>query len=62
MNSDLQAVAKVPICGAVFSTYGGGEPIDKTGCVFPNGHDGPHQFIDARNGKKEQWEIDWDCP
>jgi hypothetical protein len=47
-------------CGILFSNDLGGVPDDVTGCRLPHGHDGPHEFTDAR-GKVWQWETDWSC-
>ncbi len=47
-------------CGILFSNDMGGVPDDATGCQLVSGHDGPHEFSDAK-GKVWQWETDWAC-
>lgn len=33
---------------------------DHDGCILPEGHDGPHEFI-ARDGSHWLWETDLEC-
>lgn len=49
-----------PVCG-VLHGEGMVQAVDTEGCVLPDGHDGPHEFVDARNGARWQWETNWDC-
>lgn len=33
---------------------------DTTGCTLPEGHDGPHEYVD-QHGKRWLWETDLTC-
>jgi len=35
-------------------------PYDHAGCLLPEGHSGPHEFVDS-DGVRWQWETDWEC-
>lgn len=35
-------------------------PTDKNGCILPEGHTGPHEFIDDK-GVHWLWETDLEC-
>lgn len=35
-------------------------PTDMHGCILPNGHGGPHEFVDP-HGKHWLWETDLEC-
>lgn len=35
-------------------------PEDADGCILPEGHAGPHEFID-QNGAHWLWETDFQC-
>jgi hypothetical protein len=39
-------------CGAI-------GPRDEHGCILPDGHDGPHEFVDG--GNHWLWETDLEC-
>lgn len=45
------------VCGTVFSR---GDFTDQTGCLLPEGHEGPHLCKSKYNGFVE-WEYDFDC-
>lgn len=55
--SDVERAALA--CGILFSNYGAG-PHDDTGCVMPERHAGPHEFV-CRYGRRIRWETDWAC-
>ncbi len=46
------------ICSILFSD----DPFltDINGCVLPDGHSGPHEFVDQR-ARVWQWETDLEC-
>ena len=46
-------------CGIIHSWSAVFSP-DLTGCILPEDHKGPHEFISEGN-KVYQWETDWDC-
>ena len=50
---------RVRVCGILHGedTLG---PADPDGCVLPDGHDGPHEFV-APDGQWWQWETDMAC-
>ena len=35
-------------------------PHDNTGCLKPEGHAGPHEFI-SQDDRHYAWETDWSC-
>lgn len=35
-------------------------PVDRDGCLLPEGHDGPHEFAD-QHGHRWLWETDLEC-
>lgn len=45
-------------CGVIFIQFG--PPRDPHGCVLPDGHEGPHEFI-CDMGTRYHWETDWSC-
>lgn len=47
-------------CAILFPRRDGVSPEDCNGCVLPNGHHGPHEFV-ASNGIRYFWETDMDC-
>lgn len=47
-------------CAILFTRNSSLEPLDESGCMFPVGHQGPHQFRDP-DGTLWQWETDWEC-
>ena len=46
-------------CG-ILHGHGGPQPHDDNGCILPEFHDGPHEFV-ARDGEHWQWETDLEC-
>lgn len=46
-------------CGILHGSDGP-YPPDRHGCVLPDGHDGPHEFIDP-DGQHWLWETDMEC-
>jgi hypothetical protein len=47
-------------CAVLFHVDFGYIPKDTQGCRLPDGHQGPHEFVDER-GEVWQWETDWEC-
>jgi hypothetical protein len=47
-------------CAILFPSGRGHMPGDEHGCLLPNGHHEPHEFI-ADNGHRIAWETDMDC-
>lgn len=48
------------VCGIIHSGNILTSELDETGCILPDGHDGPHEFISAE-GRRFQWETDLEC-
>lgn len=48
---------KRPACGLIHSD---GNPVDVSGCILPEGHEGPHEFV-ASDGGHWLWETDLEC-
>jgi hypothetical protein len=53
-----QAIRKHVECATIHSHDG--HPYDVSGCLLADGHDGPHEFVDA-SGASYLWETDMDC-
>jgi hypothetical protein len=47
-------------CAVIFPRRDAVSPTDFDGCVLPNGHLGPHQFL-ASDLLMYEWETDTDC-
>lgn len=47
-------------CGTLFSRNSAIEPDDADGCLLPDGHEGPHRFLDGP-GQHYAWETDIEC-
>mgnify|MGYP007011835798 CR=1 FL=1 len=47
------------LCGVLFSNDGS-PPHDRTGCILPDNHFGPHEFV-SDTGTRYHWETDWEC-
>jgi hypothetical protein len=45
-------------CGVLHGN--GAHPRDPDGCVLPEHHEGPHEYV-ARDGEHWQWETDLEC-
>ncbi|KQR62623.1 hypothetical protein [Acidovorax sp. Leaf160] len=45
---------------AIIHSDGHSAAEDKYGCVLPEGHDGPHEFV-AQDGRCWLWETDLEC-
>lgn len=48
------------LCYLLFPQYSSFEPLDKEGCIEPDGHPGPHKFI-TEDGKICEWNYDDTC-
>ena len=48
------------VCGVLHFIEGHSCCPDDNGCVLPDSHDGPHEFV-SRDGSVWQWETDWEC-
>lgn len=48
------------VCGVIHFIEGHSCAPDDNGCVLPDCHDGPHEFV-SRDGGVWQWETDMDC-
>lgn len=53
------STAELDVCGVCFFNDGT-PPHDRTGCVLPNGHEGPHEFV-CTSGSRYRWETDMEC-
>jgi hypothetical protein len=46
-------------CGVMLPRHMGA-PVDRTGCLLPDGHSGEHQCL-TEIGQRVAWENDWEC-